>query len=177
MLKNVSRVFNFSQHFPPVHLERPSWEEAGLMAWPWHWGFLRAWVTVPFCCLNSMPREHCIPNVPGDHKHPKLYVPPAWAGRSSRGWGFILLRSGPPLLSPKGLCGAREPQNSCKIMSMPRWQGTLSLGSYSVLLGMWSRNTWDTSLLLYTPGSWQMGRHSRYWINTNWVNEQAVFDC
>lgn len=158
MLKNVSRVLSFSQHFPPVHLEGSSREEAGLMAWPWHWGFLRTWVTVLFC-LNSMPREHCIPDIPGDHKHPKVYAPPAWAGRSSTEagvsfcWGVARLCSVPRASVVLG--NHRTPVRSCQC------QDGRELYHRAATLCYWEcgvSNTWDTSLfscfILLEVGKW-----------------------
>lgn len=125
--------FLISQHFPPVHLERPSWEEAGLLAWPWHWVFLRAWSQ---CCsaVSTVCQENtAYPTAQVTTNIQKCTFPRPEQAEAPERLGFHSAEEWPPLLSPKGLCSAREPQNSCKITSMPRWQGTLSLGSYSVV--------------------------------------------
>lgn len=156
MLKNVSRVFNFST-FPTCTLERPSEREAGLLACSVTLGISESLVTVLFCCLNSVCQESTFAchDSPGDHKHPRVYVSPALSRQKLLRGGFHSAEEWPPLLSPKGLCSAREPQNSCKITSMPRWPRELYHWAATLLLGMWSRQLWDTSLLLYTRvGKW-----------------------
>lgn len=105
----------------------------------------------------------------------QVYVPQPQQVEALQRLGFHSAEEWPASAQSQGplvLRNHRTPVRSCQYQDgreLYHWAATLCYWQCGV------SNTWDTSLLLYTPRSWQMGWHSRYW--THWVNEQAVLDC